>query len=72
MEMTRLRNRLAAKSMIKYLGSLHYFHGMEIERNKKGISITQRKYVLDLLMETRMLGCKPVDTPMDSTIKIGN
>ncbi|RVW35272.1 Retrovirus-related Pol polyprotein from transposon TNT 1-94 [Vitis vinifera] len=25
----------------------------------------KRKYVLDLLQETGMLGCKPVDTPMD-------
>jgi hypothetical protein len=27
--------------------------------------------VLDLLKETGMLGCKPVDTPMDSIKKIG-
>ena len=28
--------------------------------------------MLDLLKETGMLRCKPADTPMDSTIKLGN
>ena len=32
--------------------------------------VTQRKYVLDLLHETRMLGSKPMDTPMDPIGKI--
>ena len=33
--------------------------------------VSQRKYILDLLKETGMLGCKPTDTPMESTYKIG-
>lgn len=37
---------------------------MEVGRTE-GIAITKRKYVLDLLRETGMLGCRPVDTPMD-------
>jgi hypothetical protein len=44
---------------------------MEVARSRKGIYVSQRKYVLDLLKETGMLGCKPADTPMDSTKKIG-
>lgn len=72
MEMKRLKTRLASEFEIKDLGSLRYFLGMEVARNKKGISVTQRKYVLDLLKETGMLGSKPVDTPMDSTTKLGD
>ena len=34
--------------------------------------VTQRKYVLDLLQETGMLGYKPMDTPMDPIGKIDN
>ena len=32
--------------------------------------MSQRKYVLDILEETGMLDCKPVDTPMDSNVKL--
>lgn len=51
-EMTRLKTRLAAEFEIKDLGSLWYFIGMEVARSKIGISVTQRKYILDLLKET--------------------
>ncbi|RVW40091.1 Retrovirus-related Pol polyprotein from transposon RE1 [Vitis vinifera] len=40
-------------------------------RSRKGIVVSQRKYILDLLKETGMLGCKPIDTPMDSQKKLG-
>ena len=36
-----------------------------------GITIYQCKYILNLLKETGMLSCKPLDTPMDCTIKLG-
>ncbi|KAE8668064.1 putative ion channel POLLUX-like 2-like isoform X2 [Hibiscus syriacus] len=62
---------LAKEFEIKDLGQLKYFLGMEIARSRKGICVSQRKYVLDLLKETGMLGCKPADTPMDSTTKLG-
>ena len=32
--------------------------------------ISQRKYVLDILEETGMLNCKPVDTLMDPNVKL--
>ncbi|KAJ4703138.1 Retrovirus-related Pol polyprotein from transposon TNT 1-94 [Melia azedarach] len=69
-ETLKLKEFLAKEFEIKDLGSLKYFLGMEVARSKKGISVSQRKYVLDLLKETRMLGCKPIDTPMDPTIKL--
>ncbi|RVW60624.1 Retrovirus-related Pol polyprotein from transposon RE1 [Vitis vinifera] len=37
---------------------------MEVAGSRKRISISQRKYILDLLTETSMLGCKPSDTPI--------
>nr|GEX53021.1 hypothetical protein [Tanacetum cinerariifolium] len=46
------------------LGRLKYFFGIEVLRSKQGIFIYQKKYVLDLLEETGMIDCKPVDTPM--------
>ncbi|RVW87825.1 Retrovirus-related Pol polyprotein from transposon RE1 [Vitis vinifera] len=32
--------------------------------------LSQRKYALDILEETGMLDCKPVDTPMDPNVKL--
>ena len=32
--------------------------------------LSLRKYVLDILEETRMLDCKPVDTPIDPNVKL--
>lgn len=54
----------------KDLGKLRYFLGIEIADSRKGIFMSQRKYVLDLLTETGLLGCKPVDTPMDTSQKL--
>ena len=39
---------------------------MEVARSQKGISISRRKYVLDLLSEIGMLRCKPSDTPIEA------
>ncbi|RVW91109.1 Retrovirus-related Pol polyprotein from transposon RE1 [Vitis vinifera] len=65
-----LKKLLTKEFEIKDLGNLKYFLRMEIARSKKGIAVSQRKYVLDLLNETGMLGCKPAETPMDTTVKL--
>ena len=41
------------------VGMLKYFLGVEVMRSKRGIFLSQRKYVLDLLSETRKLTAKP-------------
>ncbi|KAL5840222.1 hypothetical protein ACOSQ4_012830 [Xanthoceras sorbifolium] len=69
-EMVTLKGLLAKEFEIKDLGNLKYFLGMEVARSKIGIVVSQRKHVLDLLKETEMMGCKPADTPMDSTTKL--
>ncbi|RVX01052.1 Retrovirus-related Pol polyprotein from transposon TNT 1-94 [Vitis vinifera] len=65
-----LKKLLTKEFEIKDLGNLKYFLGMEIARSKKGIAVSQRRYILDLLNETGMLGCKPAETPMDTTVKL--
>lgn len=45
---------------------------MKVACSKKGIVVSQRKYILDLLKETGMSGCRPVDTPIDPNQKLGD
>ena len=45
---------------------------MKVARSKEDIFVSQHKYVLDLLKEIDMLGCKPANTPMDPTKTIGS
>lgn len=70
--MNNLKKKLASDFKIKDLGQLKYFLGMDVAISKEGIMMSQRKYVLDLLKETRMSGCHPGETLIDSTIKFVN
>lgn len=65
-----LKRRLEVEFDIKDLGKLKYFLGMEFARSKEGIFLNHRKYILDLLAETGMTGCKAVKTPMDPSMKL--
>ena len=69
-EMRRVKEQLALEFEIKDLGNLRYFLGIEVARDKRGIYVSRRKYVIDLLKETGMLGCKPADTLIDPGVKL--
>ncbi|XP_014502233.1 uncharacterized protein LOC106762706 [Vigna radiata var. radiata] len=58
-----IKTLLDNQFQIKDLGELKYFLGFEVDRSKKGIHLCQRKYALDILEETGMLGSKPSSTP---------
>ena len=64
-----LKNFLAREFEIKDLEAPRYFLGMEFARSK-GIFVSRRKYVLDLLKETGLLGCKPVGTLMVPNLRL--
>ncbi|XP_065861932.1 uncharacterized mitochondrial protein AtMg00810-like isoform X3 [Euphorbia lathyris] len=59
-----LKSFLHGQFHTKDLGALKYFLGIEVSRSKKGIFLSQRKYVLDLLSETGKSGAKPCSAPM--------
>ena len=63
-EIESLKTKLFQEFVMKNLGRLKYFLGIKVLRSNKGIFISQKKYVLDLLVETGMLDCKPIETPM--------
>lgn len=65
-----LKSFLGTKFKIKDLGPLMYFLGLEVARSKSGIYLCQQHYALELLRDTRKLGCKTVHTPLDPSSKL--
>ena len=63
-EISNFKKFLSSKFMIKDLGELKYFLGIEVLKNDKGLCMSQRKYCLELLHEYGLLAAKPVDTPL--------
>ncbi|GJR87103.1 ribonuclease H-like domain-containing protein, partial [Tanacetum coccineum] len=55
---------LKSKFMIRDLGVMKYFLGIEVLENSNGICMTQRKYCLKLIHEFGLLVAKPVTTPL--------
>ena len=51
-KMNHLKKCLAAEFEIKDFRALSYFLGMEVARLKKGLVVSQQKYILDLLKKT--------------------
>ncbi|KAK2986285.1 hypothetical protein RJ640_021854 [Escallonia rubra] len=66
----KLKQFLDQKFHIKDLGKLKYFLGIKVARSTIGVSLSQRKYVLDILSESGLLGSKPSSTPMDQQHKL--
>lgn len=56
---------------MKELGFLKYFLGVEVARSHEGIFLCQRKYTLDILHDSGLLGSRPAATPMEPNHKLG-
>jgi hypothetical protein len=70
MELNKIKNILDSNFKIKDLSVLKYFLGLEVAHSKLGITISQRKYCLDLLKDSGLLGSKPTITPLDPSAKL--
>ncbi|GJT45233.1 putative RNA-directed DNA polymerase [Tanacetum coccineum] len=65
-EINKFKDFLKTKFLIKDLGVLRYFLGIEVLESGGNMYLTQRKYCLELLAEFGMLACKPCGTPIES------
>ena len=66
----KLKQHLFSHFQTKNLGKLKYFRGIKVAQSNSGVVISQRKYTLNILTDTGLLNCKPVDTPMDPNVKL--
>ncbi|GJZ11190.1 ribonuclease H-like domain-containing protein [Tanacetum coccineum] len=55
---------LSTKFLIKDLGALKYFLGIEVIENDLGLCTTQRKQCMELLHEYGLLAARPIDIPL--------
>lgn len=58
-EIVQLKAQLHDTFTIKDLGLARYFLGSEIARSPAGTTLNQRKFILDILQDSGMAGCKP-------------
>ncbi|XP_068666377.1 uncharacterized protein [Aristolochia californica] len=66
----KTKERICTEFKTKDLELLKYFLGIEVLQSVHGIILSERKYVLDLLEVTGMLGCILAETLMDSNKKL--
>ncbi|CAL9247649.1 unnamed protein product, partial [Arabidopsis halleri] len=61
---SKLLSKLNEKFMMKDMGPLKYFLGIQAQFTSKGLFLNQEKYATDLLINAGMLGCAPMPTPL--------
>jgi len=69
-KIVQLKEHLFGHFQTKDLGYLKYFLGIEEAESEDGVVILLRKYAFDILEETGMQNCRPVDSPMDPNLKL--
>ena len=60
------------KFKLKDLGTLKYFLDLKVARIAKGLSLCQRKYTLELLVDTGLLASKLASIPMEQSTKFSS
>jgi hypothetical protein len=65
-----IKKILHDKFLMKDMGPLHFFLGLEISQDASGIKLSQAKYARDLLERFHMTDCKSAPTPFLSGVKL--
>ena len=69
-ELERLNKRLVDYFEIKDLSMLKYVLRMEFAKSKEDIFVNPHKYVLNLIGETSLLGCKATKTFIEPNLNL--
>ncbi|KAK1652381.1 hypothetical protein QYE76_070186, partial [Lolium multiflorum] len=65
-----VKARLRDQFLMTDLGPLRYFLGIEVSSTSDGFSISQEKYIQDLLARAALGDERTVDTPMELNVKL--
>ncbi|KAL5724899.1 hypothetical protein ACHQM5_008106 [Ranunculus cassubicifolius] len=66
----KIKKFLEQQFYIKDLGRLKYFLGIEVARSKGGLFLTQRKYTMDILSDSGVIGGRISEFPMEQHINL--
>ncbi|KAL2227014.1 UNVERIFIED_CONTAM: Retrovirus-related Pol polyprotein from transposon RE2 [Sesamum indicum] len=67
---SQVKNYLDGLFTIKDLGCARFFIGLQIARSEAGISLTQSKYILDIITDCGLQNAKSAITPLPPGIKL--
>nr|GEW29923.1 ribonuclease H-like domain-containing protein [Tanacetum cinerariifolium] len=71
-EINKFKQFLKTKFMIKDLGKLKYFLGIEVLETPTGVCLNQKKYCLELIDEFGLFASKPFYIPMQPNISLSS
>ncbi len=71
-KLLRVKEELSRKFEMKDVGNLHFFLGMEVERDRaqRLLYINQIGYLKEILKRSRMEDCKAIGVPLDPKMKL--
>lgn len=67
---TRFINSLSIRFSLKDLGDLTYFISVKVTHTASGLHLTQHRYIVDLLHNTKMMNAKTMSTPLFPTSEL--
>ena len=68
--MDHMKHALSSEWEVTNLGEPHKIVGIQVTHTDNSISISQQKYIENLLRKEEMLDVNPVAMPMDPNIKL--
>jgi hypothetical protein len=63
---------ISGEFALKGMGPVHYFLGIQVQRNDNGFFLQQQQYAKDLLERAGMIECRPCDTSIHTNGKLSS